>query len=139
MATTVRRVRYYHITVRDRPGEGSRVLSDLGSEGVELLAFTAVPTGPGMAQIRVFPEDGEALVRAAERSGIALQDPGEAFLVRGDESLEALTRIHRNFADAGINIYASNGVFDGHGGYCCIIHVRPEDVERAAEVLGVEA
>ncbi len=136
MSITVRKARYYHVTVRDRPGEGCRVLTDLEQEGVGLLAFTAVPTGPGMAQIRVFPEDEDLLVRAAERTGIALQEPGEAFIVRGDERLAALTDIHRRFADSGINIYASNGVFDGHGGYCCIIYVRPEDVERAAGVLG---
>jgi len=136
MEITVHRARYFHITVRDRPGEGCRVLSDLGREGVELLAFTAVPTGPGMAQIRVFPRDEQRMVRVAEDTGIVLQDPGEAFIVRGDEQLAALTDIHRRFADAGINIYASNGVFDGHGGYCCLIYVRPEDMERAAAVLG---
>lgn len=138
MSISITRARYFHITVRDRPGEGCRVLADLGEEGADLLAFTAVPTGPGTAQLRVFPQDEEALLRAAERSGIVLQDPDEAFIVRGDEHLAALTAIHRKFADARINIYASNGIFDGHGGYCCVIYVRPEDVEHAAVVLGVD-
>ncbi len=135
MAITIHKARYFHITVRDRPGEGCRVLADLGEEGADLLAFTAVPTGPGTAVLRIFPQDEDALIRAAERSGIVLEDPQHAFIVRGDEHLAALTSIHRSFADAGINIYASNGIFDGHGGYCCVIYVRPEDVERAAIVL----
>ncbi|HHQ48696.1 MAG TPA: hypothetical protein ENK19_07420 [Acidobacteria bacterium] len=138
MTIRIRRARYYHITVRDRPGEGCRALADLGDEGAKILAFTAVPTGPGTAVLRVFPEDEEALLRAAERSGTVLFDPEEAFIVRGDEHLTALTTIQRKFADAHINIYASNGIFDGHGGYSCVIYVRPEDVERAAVVLGVE-
>ncbi len=138
MAITIHRARYYHITVRDRPGEGCRVLADLGKEGANLLAFTAVPTGPGTAVLRIFPEDEDALIRAAERSGIVLEDSYYAFIIRGDEHLAALTTIHRKFADAGINIYASNGIFDGHGGYCCVIYVRPEDVEHAAAVLGAD-
>lgn len=138
MSISISKARYFHITVRDRPGEGCRVLADLGEEGADLLAFTAVPTGPGTAQLRVFPQDEQALLQAAERTGIVLHDPDEAFIVKGDERLTALTMIHRKFADASINIYASNGIFDGHGGYCCVIYVRPEDVDRASVILGVE-
>jgi len=138
MAIRIQRARYFHITVRDRPGEGCRVLADLGEEGADLLAFTAVPTGPGTAVLRVFPEDEDILLRAAERSGIVLHDPENAFIVRGDEHLAALTAIHRRFADANINIYASNGILDSRGGYCCVIYVRPEDIERASVVLGVD-
>lgn len=138
MATMkIRRATYFHISVRDRPGEGCRVLSDLAAEGVDLLAFTAVPTGPGTAQLMVFPQDEDALVRAAEAAGISLQNPQSAFIVEGTEHLGTIAQIHRKFADADINLYASNGIFDGHGGYSCVLYVRPEDVERASSVLGI--
>ena len=138
MVTSIRKARYFHTTVHDRPGEGCRVLTDLAEEGAEILAFTAVPTGPGKAVLRVFPHDEEALLRAAERSGIVLEDPEYAFIVRGDHHLNTLLTIHRRFAEAGINIYASNGITDGHGGHSCVIYVRPEDVEHAAVVLDAD-
>ena len=46
MAYAVRRSNYYYVTVKDEPGEGHRLLADLAGLGVNLLAFTAIPTGP---------------------------------------------------------------------------------------------
>jgi hypothetical protein len=46
MAQKIRRAEYFHVTVRDRPGEGYHVLSELAEQGVQLLAFSAIPVGP---------------------------------------------------------------------------------------------
>ena len=54
-AFTIRPVEYYYANVRDELGAAYRVLAQLAERGVSLLAFTAVPSGPALAQFALFP------------------------------------------------------------------------------------
>jgi hypothetical protein len=137
METKIRRIDYFHATVKDRPGEAFEVLSRLRKSGVNLLAFSAVPSGLGNTQLVLFPEDANELARGASESDIVLVGPQRAFLAQGDDELGALAEIHRKLFEASVNVYASNGVTDGKGGYGYIIYVKPEDFEKAARSLGV--
>jgi hypothetical protein len=137
MAVTVRRVEYYHTEVKDRPGEAYALLSRLASQEVNLLAFSAVPTGPENTQLVLFPQDVERLARVAAQMDLVLIGPHHAFLIQGDDQLGALADLHHRLADARINIYASSGVTDGRGGYGYVLYVRPESYDSAANVLGV--
>ena len=69
MAYTIRRADYYHTTIDDEPGEAYRVLSQLASQGINLLAFTGMPVGPMRTQFTLFPEDGAIVGEAARRAG----------------------------------------------------------------------
>lgn len=135
MSATIHAVDYYYTTVRDRPGEAYKLLTQLASQGVHLLAFSAVPVGPEYTQLQLFPESPERLTRLAGRTGFALTGPQRAFLIQGDDQLEAIADIHAKLFDAQINVYASNGVTDGRGGYGYILYVRPEHFDAAARVL----
>lgn len=135
MAYTIQRVEYYYATVQDRPGEAYRLLTDLASWGVNLLAFNAVPAGDKHTHLALFPEDSDPLVRSAKRTGLALTGPHHAFLIRGDDELGALAHIHRRLYQANVNVYASSGISDGHGGYGYVVYVRAEDVKSAAAAL----
>lgn len=137
MAVKMRAVEYFYCNVKDRPGEAYRLLGRLAAGGVNLLAFTAIPIGPDLVQLILFPQDLEALARAAQKGGLVLTGPQRAFLIQGDDELGALTEIHRKLYDANINVYASSGVTDGKGGYGYIIYVRPEDFDTAAATLEV--
>ena len=55
MAYTIRRLDYFYATVPDRPWEAHELLSQLAGLGVNLLALTAVPTGPESTQLTLFP------------------------------------------------------------------------------------
>ena len=90
MAFTIRPVAYYYANVRDELGAASGVLSLLAERGVNLLAFTAVPTGPTLAQFSLFPEDPNKLVAEASAVGLSLDGPHHALLVQGDDELGAL-------------------------------------------------
>ena len=136
MAQKIRRAEYFHATVRDRPGEGYHVLSQLADRGVQLLAFHAVPVGPVTVQLTLFPEDSDTLMRAARSEGVTLTGPYPAFLIQGDDQPGVLAEIHGRLYDAKVNVYASTGVTDGRGGYGCVLFVRPEDFEQAADILG---
>jgi hypothetical protein len=128
-------VDYFYVTVQDKPGQAYKLLAELASADVNLLAFGVVPMGTLETQLTLFPEHTGYLANAVDKLGLTLQGPRSALLVQGDDKLGALTDIHRTLSDAHINIYASNGVTDGKGGYGYIIYVRPEDLEKAAELL----
>ena len=66
MSTRIRRVQYFYAMVKDQPGEAYRMLTQLASSEVNLMAFNAIPIGPGLTQLVLFPEDVERLARAAE-------------------------------------------------------------------------
>lgn len=137
MGATIRGVEYFLTTVYDRPGSAYETLSQLAREDVNLLAFGAIPMGPGHTQLTLFPENTDKLIRAADKLGMTLLGPNKAFLIQGDDHLGALVEFHRKLYDARINIFASSGVTDGKGGYGYVMYLRPEDHENAKTVLGI--
>jgi len=137
MGSKTRRIQYFYATVKDEPGAAYRFLTQLASAEVNLLAFQAIPMGPGVTQLVLFPDNVERLAQAAETAGIVLTGPHPAFLVQGTDRLGALVEVHEKLSASRINVYASYGATDGRGGYGYVFYVRPEDYERSAAVLGV--
>lgn len=136
MTATIRAVDYFYVTVRDRPGEAYRLLSQLAEAEVNLLAFSAIPIGPEYTQLVLFPEDSERLANAADKRHLVLTGPERAFLIQGDDRLGAFADIHRKLLDAQINVYASSGVTDGRDGFGYILYVKADTYNSAAQVLG---
>jgi hypothetical protein len=137
MAYRISRVEYFTTTVKDKPGEAYRVLAVLEELGIHLLAINLVSTGPMATQVTMIPADPEKLRNAAKYAKLALVGPRKALMVQGDEVLGALVGIHSKLAAANVNVFASNGVTDGESHYCYILHVRPEEYERAAKALEI--
>ncbi|HBI16414.1 MAG TPA: hypothetical protein DDY20_13070 [Desulfobulbaceae bacterium] len=137
MAFTIRSVEYYYTVVKDKPGEAYKLLNLLAQLGVKQLAFSAIPIGPDSTQLAVFPEDKAKLVSEAKNSGIHLDGPHHALLIKGDDELGALAGIHQKIFEANINVFASSGVTDGEGSFGYLIYVKEEDFLRAVETLGV--
>ena len=136
MADTVRRVEYYYVTVPDRAGEGDRILSALGDDGVNLLAYLGFPVGGGQSQLDLVPEDPDSLKEAAARAGITLSEAKRAFLVQGDDRVGAVADTTAKLAGANINVTAAAASGSGAGRYGMILWVPPADYERAAGALG---
>lgn len=138
MSATITPVQYFYANVKDRPGEAYGFLSTLSGSGVNLHAFNAVPLGWNTTQLVLFPEDPGALVRAAAENGLLLSGPERALLVQGDDELGALVDVHRQLFEAGVNVFASNGVTDGSGRYGYIIYVRSSHFDSAVKALDLE-
>jgi len=136
MAETVRRVDYYYAEVKDRPGEARRLLEFLSAHGINLVAFTAFPLDGQRAQLDFVPEDTQKLKDAAADAGIPLIGPKKALLIQGDDRTGVLVEYHLRLADAGINVFASNGISSGTGKFGYILWVKPKDFEKAARALG---
>jgi hypothetical protein len=135
MTFTIRPSDYYYANVRDELGAAYRVLSQLAERGVNLLAFTAVPAGPSLAQFALFPTEPAKLVAEAEAVGLALDGPHHALVVQGDDELGAFASVHERLFKVGVDIYATAGVIDGHGSFGYVLYVREDQFERAAEAL----
>ncbi|MCU0343682.1 MAG: hypothetical protein MUF28_07655 [Ignavibacterium sp.] len=137
MANKIRKAEYFYCTVEDQPGESYKLLALLAEVGVNLLAFTAVPSGLLNTQFTLFPEDSNKLIAEAKKASLVIHGPVPALLVQGTDELGALTEIHKKLYDAGVNVVASNAVTDGKGGFGYIIYLRTEQYNTAAEVLGI--
>jgi hypothetical protein len=135
MAYKIRQADYFYATVNDPPEEADKVLAQLAEQGINLLAFTAVPAGPMRTQFTIFPDDDAKMVNAARLAGLELDGPHPALLVQGDDELGALAAVHGKLQLAGVNVYAASGIADGQGSFGYIVYVRPEDFDRAAGVL----
>lgn len=136
MTFTIRPAEYYYANVRDELGAAYGVLSQLAERGVNLLAFTAVPAGPSLAQFALFPERPAKLVAEARAAGLSLDGPHHALLVQGDDELGAFANVHERLLKVGIDIYASSGVTDGRESFGYVMYVREDQFERAVEALG---
>lgn len=137
MSARIFSVDYYYTTVANRPGQGCKFLESLAAGEVNLLAFNAFPVGSENTQLVIYPQNATWLGELARRQGLTLHGPHHALLVQGDDELGALVRIHQKLCDADINVSSSTGLTDGHGRYRYIMHVQPEEYDRALEVLGV--
>ena len=135
MGHTIRRVDYFYATVNDRPGEALRYLTALADLGVNLLAFTAIPTGLHQTQLTIFPGDSQRLADESGRGGVKVDGPHPALLVQGEDVPGALVGIHERLHDAGINVYAATGVSGGKDSFGYVIHVRPTEFDMAVEAL----
>jgi len=137
MPFTIQRVEYFYTTVRDQPGEAYKLLNMLAAMGINQLAFSAIPIGPNLTQLAIFPEDPAKLANEAKMAGMHLDGPHHALLIQGDDELGALAGIHEKLYEADINVYSSSGVTDGQGSYGYLIYVKEEDFARAAQTLGL--
>jgi len=134
MAETVRTADYFYVMVPDKPGEGARVLGELRSAGVNLVAYSGFPSGRG-AQLDVVPTDPAAFKAVAKQKKWKVKGPKRAFLIEGDDRVGACADVLGRLAAAKINVTAMDALAGG-GRYAAILWVKPRDVKKTASVLG---
>lgn len=135
MDFSVRPVQYFYVNTRDEVGAAYRLLAALAERGVNLLAFTAVPSGAQRAQFALFPEDPGHFMAEARGAQIEFEGPHNALLVQGDDELGGLAGIHEHLFKAGVDVYASTGVGDGRGSFGYVVYVREDQFAKAVEAL----
>lgn len=134
MAETVRTADYFYVMVPDKPGEGARVLGELKSAGVNLVAYSGFPSGRG-AQLDVVPTDPAAFKAVAKQRKWKVKGPKRAFLIEGDDRVGACADVLGRLAAAKINVTAMDALAGG-GRYAAILWVKPRDVKKTTSVLG---
>ena len=134
MAETVRQVDYFYIEVSNQVGEGAKVLQALKDAGVNLIAFSGIPSGR-RAQLDFFPADAAAFKAVAKANRWKLVGPKRGFLVQGDDRIGAVADVMGKLAKANISVIALDAVSvdERYGALCW---VAPRDVKKAATLLG---
>ena len=137
MPFSVRPIDYFYVNTHDEVGAAYHVLSAFAERGVNLLAFTAVPSGGERAQFALFPEDPSRFTAEARSAQIEIEGPHHALFVHGDDSLGRLAGIHERLFKAGVDVYASSGVSDGRGSFGYVVYVREDQFEQAVAALEI--
>jgi len=131
---SIRKVDYYSMKVKNRPGAAVPLLNSLKAAGVSLLAFTGFPSGGG-AQVDFIPQNRARFVKAARKAKLKLSPRKTVFLVQGSDRVGALTGIVSKLAAARISLTAMDAVTAGRGRFGAIFWVRKQNVARASRIL----
>jgi prephenate dehydratase len=131
---SIRKVDYYSMKVKHRPGSGALLLNAMKAAGVNLLAFTGFPA-PGGAQVDFIPQNRARFLKAARKAKLKISARKTVFLVQGRDRVGALTGVLGKLARARINLTALDAVTAGSGRFGAIFWVKPQSVARAARVL----
>ena len=134
MAATVRRVTAFRVTLGDRVGAMADVLAAARNAGIDLQSVAGYVCG-SEGVILAVPKDLQKSRPAAVSAPWALGEQ-DVFLVEGDDERGALCGIAEKLAAAKVSIQAAYAVAV-ESRFGAVIAVAPEDVDRAAEALGV--
>src|SRR5712692_6437003 len=137
MPDEIRRIDYYYATIPDKPGEAARILSALHQARINLLGISAFPHGLRRSQLDLVPEDSAAFTKAAQSVGFKLSKKKSGFLIQGEDRPGAIAEITERLAQANINITSVQAFCAGSGRYGGMLWVKPPDMRKAANALGV--
>lgn len=135
MALDVLQVEYYNITVEDQITSASKLLSAIVGAGVDFHAFKAIPVESNKTQFTLFAKDSSKMTEGAKKSGLKLEGPYSALLIKGDEKAGALDEIYKKLSQAGIQVNEACGIADINAGYGVILYLVREDCVKAMSVL----
>jgi hypothetical protein len=137
MAFNILQVEYYNITVQGQITEASNLISRIAGVGVDFHAFKATPLEPDRTQFTFFAKDSSKMTEGAKKSGLELDGPYSAILIKGDEKAGALADIYERLSKAGIQVDEASGIADINAGYGVILYLKREDCDKAMTVLKV--
>jgi hypothetical protein len=131
----VKRVTYFMANLEDKPGELLKVMQNLRDKKIGLKGLWGFGTHSGKAQLFVVAKKVEKLRDLWKSSGL-LAEEGTGFLIQGSDRIGAMVESLQTLAAGGVNIHAVEAIA-AKGRYASFLWVQREDVDKAAEALGV--
>jgi hypothetical protein len=136
MEINIKQAEYFSITIDDNAGKAHQLLAVYADAGVGLLAFKAVPAGPGHTQFSVFPNDSEKMKDAAKAAGLLLDGPHPALIVKSDSDEPGeCAGVFEKLSRAGIHEYEACGIADIKDSYGIVLYMKQDDCEKALAAL----
>jgi hypothetical protein len=135
MALDILQVEYYNITVEGQIANAAELLSTIVGAGVDFHAFKAIPVECNRTQFTLFAKDSSKMTEGAKKSGLKLEGPYSAVLIKGDEKAGALAEIYKKLSQAGIQVDEAYGIADINAGYGVLLYLKQEDCDKAMSVL----
>ena len=137
MAFDILSVEHYNITIDAEIDSASRLLASIADAGVDFHAFKAVPVKRDKTQFTFFAKESSKLTDGAKKSGLQLDGPYPAILIKGDEKAGALADIYKKLDQAGIQAGEACGIADINKGYGVILYLGEAECKKAMAVLKV--
>ena len=135
MAFDILQIEYFNVTVEDQIANASKLLAIVADAGVDFHAFKAIPVKPNKTQFTLFAKDSAKMIDGASKSGLTLDGPYAALLIKGDEEAGALADIYKKLSHAGIQVDEACGIADINAGYGVILYLTQIDCDKAMTVL----
>ena len=135
MGLDVMKIDYYNIMIDGQITSASILLSTIVGAGVDFHAFKAIPVEPDRTQFTLFAKDTSKMTDGAKRSGLKLDGPYAALLIKGGEEPGALADIYKKISRAGIQVAEACGIADINAGYGVILYLDEEDCDKALIAL----
>ena len=130
-----RKVRYCHVTVPNRAGQGARVLSALKDANVDLLAYSGFPGRGGKSQLDLVTQSLTPVRKLGRKHGWTMSGVKKGFLIQGANRPGAVHQQIQKLADRNINVTAADAVVAAKGQYGMVLWVKDRDYARAARAL----
>lgn len=137
MELEILHVEYYNITVEGQIANATELLSTIVGAGVDFHAFKAIPVASDRTQFTFFAKDSSKMTEGAKKSGLKLEGPYSAILIKGDEKAGALAEIYKKLSQAGIQVNEACGIADINAGYGVLLYLKQEDCDKAMRVLKI--
>jgi hypothetical protein len=135
MTLDVKQVEYYSISIKSQITDTSKLISTIADAGVDFHAFKAIPLEHNRTQFTLFAKDSSKMIDGAKKSGLHLEGPYSALLIKGDEKSGALADIYKKLSQAGIQVEEASGIADINSGYGVILYLKQEDCAEAVTAL----
>ncbi len=135
MASEILQIEYYNITVKGQITDASQLLSTIADAGADFHAFKAIPLESTRTQFTLFAKDSSKMAEGAKKSGLKLEGPYSALLIKGDEKPGALAEIYKKLSQAGIQVREASGIADINAGYGVILYLDQDDCGKAVAAL----
>lgn len=135
MALDIEKVEYFNITIEAQITKASELLSSIAGAGADFHAFKAVSLKNNQTQFTLFAKDSSKMTDGAKNSGLKLDGPYSALLIKGDEKSGKLADIYEKLSQAGIQVEEASGIADINDGYGVILYLKKEDCDKAMVAL----
>jgi hypothetical protein len=139
MADEITQFDYHYTVIDEDPSKAAGIVNALSESGINLLAFSEFPHGPGKSQLDLIAESAEDLAETALTLGLTLSERKSGFLIRGENRPAAIAGMLSQLADAQIAVTAVQAISAGAGRFGALLWVKPPDVQNAALVLRAAA
>jgi hypothetical protein len=135
MLDPIERFDYQYLITDDRTLHAAEIVASLTESGIDLLAFSEFPRGPGKLQVDLITKSGRSLETVAEEMGWKLSQRKPVFLIQGEDRPNAIGRILNRLAGADIRVTAMQAVAAGAGRFGALLWVEAPEVERTTLML----
>jgi len=128
-------INYYSIVVKNKAGEGAKVLEGLKAAGINLAALWGYPIKGKKSALDIAPDDPKAFLKAVKAMKLEASKKKTAIHIDGEDRPGVVADVLSKLAAAKISVHAAQAVCAGAGRFGALIQVHEDDLKKAKKAL----